>query len=151
MIACDPAKTKADADALGVTLMDMDSVLHQSDFVCVNCFLSEQTRSLIGERELSLMKPSAYLINTARGPIVNEAALLKVLTEKRIAGAALDVFEQEPASADNPLLNSTMSSSRPIRFAGPTNVFAAMLKARFVRRWRSPRAKCQSMLSTRRC
>lgn len=103
MIACDPAKTKADADALGVTLMDMDSVLHQADFVCVNCFLSEQTRSLIGERELSLMKPSAYLINTARGPIVNEAALLKALTEKRIAGAALDVFEQEPASADNPL------------------------------------------------
>ena len=103
LIACDPAKTQADADKLGVKLVDMDTLLREADFVCVNCFLSEQTRGLIGERELSLMKRSAYLINTARGPIVNEAALYKALTDKRIAGAALDVFEQEPASAENPL------------------------------------------------
>ncbi len=103
LIACDPAKTQADADKLGVKLTDMDSVLREADFVCVNCFLSEQTKGLIGERELNLMKDSAYLINTARGPIVNEIALLKALTSKRIAGAALDVFEQEPASGDNPL------------------------------------------------
>lgn len=103
LIACDPAKTQADADKLGGKLVDMDTLLHEADFVCVNCFLSEQTRGLIGERELSLMKRSAYLINTARGPIVNEAALYKALTDKRIAGAALDVFEQEPASAENPL------------------------------------------------
>ena len=102
-IACDPAKTQADADKLGVKLVDMDTLLREADFVCVNCFLSEQTRGLIGERELSLMKRSAYLINTARGPIVNEAALYKALTDKRIAGAALDVFDQEPASAENPL------------------------------------------------
>ena len=103
LIACDPAKTQADADKLGVKLTDMDSVLREADFVCVNCFLSEQTKGVIGERELNLMKDSAYLINTARGPIVNEIALLKALTSKRIAGAALDVFEQEPASGDNPL------------------------------------------------
>lgn len=103
LIACDPAKTQADADKLGVKLVDMDTLLREADFVCVNCFLSEQTCGLIGERELSLMKRSAYLINTARGPIVNEAALYKALTDKRIAGAALDVFEQEPASAENPL------------------------------------------------
>ena len=103
LIAYDPAKTQADADKLGVKLVDMDTLLREADFVCVNCFLSEQTRGLIGERELSLMKRSAYLINTARGPIVNEAALYKALTDKRIAGAALDVFEQEPASAENPL------------------------------------------------
>ncbi len=103
LIACDPAKTQADADKLGVKLTDIDSVLREADFVCVNCFLSEQTKGLIGERELNLMKDSAYLINTARGPIVNEIALLKALTSKRIAGAALDVFEQEPASGDNPL------------------------------------------------
>ena len=103
LIACDPTKTQADADKLGVKLVDMDTLLREADFVCVNCFLSEQTRGLIGERELSLMKRSAYLINTARGPIVNEAALYKALTDKRIAGAALDVFEQEPASAENPL------------------------------------------------
>ena len=103
LIACDPAKTQADADNLGVKLVDMDTLLREADFVCVNCFLSEQTRGLIGERELSLMKRSAYLINTARGPIINEAALYKALTDKRIAGAALDVFDQEPASAENPL------------------------------------------------
>ncbi len=103
LIACDPAKTQADADMLGVKLVDMDTLLREADFVCVNCFLSEQTRGLIGERELSLMKRSAYLINTARGPIVNEAALYKALTDKRIAGAGLDVFEQEPAAAENPL------------------------------------------------
>jgi phosphoglycerate dehydrogenase-like enzyme len=103
LIAFDPAKTQADADPLGVTLMDKDAVLRQADFVCVNCFLSEDTRGLIGEREFGLMKSSAYLINTSRGPIVNEAALYKALFDKRIAGAALDVFEQEPASADNPL------------------------------------------------
>lgn len=103
LIACDAAKTQADADTLGVKLVDMDTLLREADFVCVNCFLSEQTRGLIGERELSLMKRSAYLINTARGPIVNEAALYKALTDKRIAGAALDVFDQEPASAENPL------------------------------------------------
>ena len=103
LIACDPAKTQADADKLGLKLVDMDTLLREADFVCVNCFLSEQTRGLIGERELSLMKRSAYLINTARGPIINEAALYKALTDKRIAGAALDVFDQEPASAENPL------------------------------------------------
>lgn len=103
LIACDPAKTQADADKLGAKLTDLDTLLREADFVCVNCFLSEQTRGLIGDRELTLMKRSAYLINTARGPIVNETALYKALTDKRIAGAALDVFEQEPASAENPL------------------------------------------------
>ncbi len=103
LLACDPAKTQADADKLGVKLTDMDTVLREADFVCVNCFLSEQTKGLIGERELGLMKESAYLINTARGAIVNEAALYKALTSKRIAGAALDVFEQEPAARDHPL------------------------------------------------
>ena len=103
LIACDPAKTQAEADKLGAKLTDLDTLLREADFVCVNCFLSEQTRGLIGDRELTLMKRSAYLINTARGPIVNETALYKALTDKRIAGAALDVFEQEPASAENPL------------------------------------------------
>ena len=103
MLACDPAKTQSDADILGAKITDMDTVLREADFVCVNCFLSDETRGLIGVRELALMKPNAYLINTARGPIVNESALYKALVDKRIAGAALDVFEQEPASGDNPL------------------------------------------------
>lgn len=92
------------AVSLRVTMVDKDTLLREADFVCVNCPLSEQTRKLVGEPELSLMKPTAYLINTARGPIVDEKALYKALTEKRIAGAALDVFEQEPTPADNPIL-----------------------------------------------
>ena len=103
LLACDPAKTQTDADKLGVKLTDMETILMQSDFVCVNCFLSEETRGLLSEREFNMMKRSAYLINTARGPIVKEAALYKALIDKRIAGAALDVFEQEPAVAENPL------------------------------------------------
>ena len=70
--------------------------MKESDFVSVNAALSPETIHLIGERELSLMRPSAYLVNTARGPIVDEKALVRALEEKRIAGAALDVYEREP-------------------------------------------------------
>ena len=70
--------------------------MKESDFVSVNAALSPETVHLIGDRELSLMRPSAYLVNTARGPIVDEKALVRALEEKRIAGAALDVYEREP-------------------------------------------------------
>jgi len=82
--------------ALGVEYRSLDGLLRDSDFVSVNAALSAETIHLIGDRELRLMRPSAYLINTARGPIVDEKALVRALTEKRIAGAALDVYEQEP-------------------------------------------------------
>jgi len=78
--------------------------LRQSDYVLVNCPLTPQTRKLIGAAELAMMKPTAFLINTARGPIVDEAALITALQERRIAGAALDVFETEPLPAASPLL-----------------------------------------------
>lgn len=74
----------------------LDELLSNSDFVSLNCNLTEQTRHLIGERELKLMKPTAYLINTARGPLINELALVTALNENWIAGAGLDVFENEP-------------------------------------------------------
>ena len=70
--------------------------MKESDFVSINAALSPETTHLIGERELSLMRPSAYLVNTARGPIVDEKALVRALEEKRIVGAALDVYEREP-------------------------------------------------------
>ena len=70
----------------------------------MNCPLNDETRKLIGARQLALMKPTAFFINTARGPIVDEKALCEALTGNRIAGAAIDVFEQEPTPADNPLL-----------------------------------------------
>lgn len=93
-----------DAEALRVKMVDFDTVFREADFVTINCPLSANTRHLVGERELSLMKPTAYLINTARGPIVDEQALYRALRSGRIRGAALDVFEQEPTPVDNPLL-----------------------------------------------
>ena len=100
----DPYARQADLDGLGVTLVDKDRLLRESDFVCVNTPLTLETTKLVSARELALMKPSAYLINTARGPIVDEKALYAALRDKKIAGAALDVFEQEPTPADNPIL-----------------------------------------------
>jgi glyoxylate reductase len=81
---------------LGVEYRSLDDLLKESDFVSINAALSPETTHLIGYRELCLMRPSAYLVNTARGPIVDEKALVRVLEEKRIAGAALDVYEREP-------------------------------------------------------
>jgi D-3-phosphoglycerate dehydrogenase len=87
----------------GVVLVDLDTLLRESDYVSVNCPLTRETRHLIGAAQLGLMKPSAFLINTARGPIVDERALYEALAGGCIAGAGLDVFEQEPAPADNPI------------------------------------------------
>ena len=81
---------------LGVEYRSLDDLLKESDFVSINAALSPETVHLIGARELSLMRPSAFLVNTARGPIVDEKALVRALEEKQIAGAALDVYEREP-------------------------------------------------------
>jgi phosphoglycerate dehydrogenase-like enzyme len=80
----------------------LDALLEASDIVTIHLVLSERTRGLLGARELGLMKQGALLINTSRGPIVDEAALLQTLREKRIAGAGLDVFDREPLPADHP-------------------------------------------------
>jgi glyoxylate reductase len=81
---------------VGAQCVDKESLLRESDFISIHVPLTPETRHLIGYNELSMMKPSAYLINTARGEIIDEEALVKALQEKRIAGAALDVFEHEP-------------------------------------------------------
>ena len=103
-LACDPYVTRESVAPLGVKLVDLDTLFRESDFLCVNCPLSDETRKLVGARQFSLMKPTAFFINTARGPIVDEKALYEVLSNDRIAGAGIDVFEQEPVSPDNPLL-----------------------------------------------
>lgn len=90
--------------AHGIELVPLDELLRRADFVTIHSPLDAGTRSLIGARELALMKPSAYLINTARGPIVDEAALIAALRERRIAGAGLDVFEREPLPTTSPLV-----------------------------------------------
>jgi D-3-phosphoglycerate dehydrogenase len=88
----------------GVELTDLEVLLERSDFVSVNCDLNQTSYHLINERTLKCMKPSAVLINTARGPIVCEPDLIKTLQERQIGGAALDVFEQEPLPKNSPLL-----------------------------------------------
>lgn len=104
MLACDPYSDPASVRELGVELVSLDQVLAESDFVCVNAFLNASTRGLIGEAQMRLMKSSAFLINTARGPLVDQAALTRALQERRIAGAGLDVFEVEPLNPHDPLL-----------------------------------------------
>jgi phosphoglycerate dehydrogenase-like enzyme len=100
----DPFVSAADIEKLGATLVPLDAMMTESDFVVVACLLNDETRALINAQRLALMKPSAYLINVARGPIVHEPALIEALRAKRIAGAALDVFTNEPVENDNPLL-----------------------------------------------
>lgn len=88
---------------LGVTRVSLDELLAQSDIVSLHVPLNNETRGLMGEAQFAKMKPSALLVNTCRGPVVNEAALIKALQNKQIAGAALDVLEKEPPAPDNPL------------------------------------------------
>jgi len=103
-VAADPYVTPEEAAAAGATLVSLEQLLADSDFVCLACPLSPETRHLIDETRLELMRPDSYLINVARGPIVDHAALTAALVEGRVAGAALDVFEQEPLDPDDRLL-----------------------------------------------
>lgn len=93
------AERAAEFDA---TLVSKEDLLTQADFVTIHLVLSGRTRGLIGAAELALMKPDAYLINASRGPIVDEAALIAALREKRIAGAGLDVYDIEPLPGNHP-------------------------------------------------
>jgi phosphoglycerate dehydrogenase-like enzyme len=105
VIAWSQNLTAEKAAAAGATLVSKEELLRQSDFVSIHLVLSERTRGLIGTRELSLMKPSARLVNTSRGPIVVEADLIQALNLSRIAGAAIDVYDTEPLPADHPYRN----------------------------------------------
>ncbi len=102
-LAHDPYASPESAARLGVKLVDLRTLMEESDFVTVHARLTEETRGLVGRQMLELMKPTAYLINTARAEIVDEAALVDSLREGRIAGAALDVFASEPLPDDSPL------------------------------------------------
>lgn len=94
-----------EAEKIGVNFVSMDELLEQSDFVSLHAALTPESRGLIGEAELKRMKPSAYFINTARGAMVDEAALIKALKEGWIAGAALDAFVTEPLPEENPFID----------------------------------------------
>jgi D-3-phosphoglycerate dehydrogenase len=104
LIAHDPYADPKLVAELGVELVGLEDVFRRSDFVSVSCPLTPETRHLVNADRLALMKPTAYLINTARGPIVDQRALTKALEESRIAGAGLDVLEKEPPDADDPIV-----------------------------------------------
>jgi D-3-phosphoglycerate dehydrogenase len=104
LLAYDPYVPKERAQRVEAELTDLRNLLRKSDIITIHAVLNEQTVHLIGEEELKLVKKSVFIINTARGGIVDETALIKALKENRIAGAALDVFEKEPPKPDNPLL-----------------------------------------------
>jgi lactate dehydrogenase-like 2-hydroxyacid dehydrogenase len=91
-------------EQLGYQFVDLETLLRQSDFVTLQVPLLPETRRLVGAAQLAMMKPTAFLINASRGPVVDEGALIKALQEGRIAGAGLDVFEREPVDLENPLL-----------------------------------------------
>jgi phosphoglycerate dehydrogenase-like enzyme len=103
-LATDPFVKPGDVADLGVELADLETLLRRSDFVSLHCPLTPETVKLIGERELSWMKPTAYLINASRGPVVDQGALYRALKERKIRGAGLDVYEKEPVPADDPIL-----------------------------------------------
>lgn len=103
VIAWSQNLTAEHAATLGATRVEKDELFGRADFVTIHLILSKRTRGLITARELALMKPEGYLINTSRGPIVEEGALIEALTNRKIAGAALDVYDEEPLPADHPL------------------------------------------------
>ncbi|MDQ3696443.1 MAG: phosphoglycerate dehydrogenase, partial [Gemmatimonadota bacterium] len=103
VIVYDPYLNEERALALGAELASLDDLLAAADVLSIHVPLTESTAGLIGDRELGLMRPGAMLVNAARGGVVREEALVRALRERRIAGAALDVYEQEPLPADHPL------------------------------------------------
>lgn len=103
VIAWSQNLTAERAHECGATRVEKDELLAKSDVVTIHVLLSDRTRGLMGKRELELMKPTAYLVNTSRGPIVDEPALIGALQRRTIAGAGLDVYDVEPLPADHPL------------------------------------------------
>jgi phosphoglycerate dehydrogenase-like enzyme len=102
IIAWSPNLTKEKADSAGVRAVDKETLFREADFVTIHMPLSDRSRKIIGPADLKLMKPSAFLINTSRGPLVDEDSLIKTLEENKIAGVALDVFDNEPLPLNHP-------------------------------------------------
>lgn len=104
LLAADPYAEELELHYIGAKRVPLEQLMGESDFVVVTALLNDETRHLINAQQLARMKPTAYLINVARGPVVDEKALYEALVLKRIAGAGLDVFEEEPTPASNPIL-----------------------------------------------
>jgi D-3-phosphoglycerate dehydrogenase / 2-oxoglutarate reductase len=121
VIACDPYVDDARFAALGVERVTLEALAERADYVSVHTLLNAETRHLIGERFFRRTKPTAVLINTSRGPVVDEAALYRALVDRRLAGAALDVWEREPVASDNPLLtlDNVIATPHAAYFSSP--------------------------------
>ena len=103
ILGYDPYVTQETVISLGIKMVSLDELLKESDLVTLHVVLTRETRGMIGMRELKLMKPTAFIVNTSRGPAIKEADIVQALNKKIIAGAALDVFDEEPMPMDNPL------------------------------------------------
>lgn len=126
IIAYDPHVDRETAASVGAKLVELDDLLRTADFVCICAALTDESRHLIDAGRLALMKPTAHLINVARGPIVDQAALTKVLQEGRIRGAGLDVFEQEPPNPNDPLFTLDNVIVSPHGICWTDECFSAM-------------------------
>ena len=122
VVACGKTLTEQRARAAAVQALSLEELLRQSDIVTIHARLSAETRGLIGTRELALMKPGAFLINTSRGPIVSETALIDTLREGRIGGVGLDVYDEEPLAFDHPLRGFDNAVLLPHRGYGTVEV-----------------------------
>jgi len=129
ILAHSPHAHADQAMTLGVRLTFMEEVLREADFVSLHCRLTDETRGIIGAAQLNLMKQSAYLVNIARGALVDQAALVAALRERRIAGAGLDVFEAEPLPPNDPLLALDNVILTPHWLASTTDVWQATGRA----------------------
>lgn len=125
-IAYDPWKTQVEADAIDVKLVSLEELFKVADAVIVMATLTPETRHLVGGQQFKAMKPSAVLINISRGPIVDEVALISALQNGEIAGAGLDVFETEPPTSDNPLLQMANVVVTPHNLAWTDELAAGM-------------------------
>jgi phosphoglycerate dehydrogenase-like enzyme len=138
LLGYDPNVPDERLRALGVEPAPLDRLLAEADFVTVHAVVTLDNVGMIGERELARMKPTAFLVNTARGALVDEPALARALAEGRIAGAALDVFEPEPPAADSPLLGAALAD-RTLLSPHTAGVTAEAM-------WRMPLAQAENCL-----
>jgi phosphoglycerate dehydrogenase-like enzyme len=129
LLAADPYAKEQELAALGARKLPLAELMVQSDFVVVTCLLNEETRHLVNAAQIARMKPTAFLINVARGPVVEEKALAAALAARRIAGAGLDVFEEEPTPADNPILKLDNVIVAPHALAWTDEMFDAIARS----------------------
>jgi len=125
-IAHDPFRNPEINQDLKVEMVELEKLFRESDFLCINCDLNPGTEGLVDSKLISLMKPSAFLINTSRGPIVNQRDLTDILQQEKIAGAGLDVLEKEPPDPDDPILALENVILAPHALAWTDQLFASI-------------------------